>query len=193
MIEKRLMLGGLALAAVLVAPLAAAEERDDNELKTKMEARLGHDPQLRDNRVEVIVEDGVLRLEGKVDNASEKSRATRLAVSAGAKRIENNLELELPAAGQDSNGLTEKAKATARAAGNEVSDTWITSKIKTELLLDKNLKGSNIGVSTSQNGVVTMTGTVASELGHRRAVEAARAIEGVREVKDELRVTAPQP
>jgi hyperosmotically inducible protein len=185
--KTTLMLAGLAGGLLLAPGFAAADDRDD-ELQTKVESRLAHDSQLRDNRVTVSVDEGIVKLDGKVDNAGEKSRATRLAMSAGAKRIENNLELEA-ASKTSGNDLETKAKAAAHEVGKQVSDTWITSKVKTEIALDKGLKGSDISVDTNQNGVVTLTGTVPTETERQRAITVTHAVTGVREVKDAMTVT----
>jgi len=179
------MMAALAGGMLLVPGLASADDLDE-ELQTKVESRLAHDPQLRDNRVSVTVDEVIVKLDGKVDNAGEKSRATRLAMSAGAKRIENNLELETATA---TGNLETKAKSAAHEVGKQVSDTWITSKVKTEIALAKGLEGSDISVDTNQNGVVTLTGTVPNEAERQRALAVTRAVTGVREVKDALTVT----
>jgi hyperosmotically inducible periplasmic protein len=190
MSKMSVMLAVAASWLLFAAGQASADERDD-DLKLKVESRLAHDPQLRNDTIEVTVEGGVVKLDGKVDNAAEKSRATRLATSAGAKRIENNLELELPPKAKE-NDLKARASAAAKDVGDEVSDTWITGQIKTEIAFDKGLKGSDISVDTNQNGVVTLTGTVPSEMEHQRALRLARGVTGVREVKDALTVTTQQ-
>jgi hyperosmotically inducible protein len=186
--RKTTLMAALAGGLLLAPGLAAADDRDD-ELQTKVENRLAHDPQLRDNQVSVSVDEGIVKLDGKVDNAGEKSRATRLAMSAGAKRIENNLELETPRSQTSTGGdLETKAKSAAHQVGKEVSDTWITSKVKTEIALAKGLDGSDISVDTNQNAVVTLTGTVPNETERQRALVVTRAVTGVREVKDALAV-----
>lgn len=61
-----------------------------------------------------------------------------------------------------------------------MNDTWITTKVKSELLADKDVKGMDIHVTTV-NGVVTLVG----ELDSKTAVDKAIAVtKGVRGVKD---------
>jgi hyperosmotically inducible protein len=55
------------------------------------------------------------------------------------------------------------------------------------MALDDLVKASAIDVDTS-NGVVTLSGTVATEAERQRAVHLARETEGVRSVQDRLRV-----
>ncbi|MGB3393140.1 MAG: BON domain-containing protein [Stenotrophomonas sp.] len=73
------------------------------------------------------------------------------------------------------------------AAGQESvqpgSDTWITTKVKAELLATKNVSGMDIKVETV-NGVVSLSGTVDTQVEADRAVAVARAIEGVSRVDD---------
>lgn len=62
-----------------------------------------------------------------------------------------------------------------------VSDTWITTKVKADLLATENVSGLDIKVETV-NGVVTLTGAVANQAQKDKAVEVAQKIEGVARV-----------
>ncbi|MEL1265788.1 BON domain-containing protein [Pseudoxanthomonas putridarboris] len=64
-----------------------------------------------------------------------------------------------------------------------VSDTWITTKVKADLLATENVSGLDIKVETV-NGVVTLTGAVANQAQKDKAMEVARNIEGVTRVDD---------
>lgn len=61
------------------------------------------------------------------------------------------------------------------------SDTWITTKVKSSLLADANVKGLDINVETV-NGVVTLTGQVEQATQVTEATRIAREIEGVTDV-----------
>lgn len=63
-----------------------------------------------------------------------------------------------------------------------MSDTWITTKVKTELATTADVTSMDISVTTV-NGVVTLTGKLESAAEVKRAVEAARSVEGVRNVE----------
>src|SRR5699024_4745440 len=56
--------------------------------------------------------------------------------------------------------------------GEAVSDTWITTKVKTELGTTDGVKSTDISVHT-KDGVVTLTGVLASKDEVRKAVAAA--------------------
>jgi hyperosmotically inducible periplasmic protein len=77
--------------------------------------------------------------------------------------------------------------ATARV-GQAVDDTAITTKVKTELLAEKDVNGTAISVDT-KNGQVTLTGTVPpAQIARAEAV--ARKVDGVREVVNQLKAEA---
>lgn len=62
-----------------------------------------------------------------------------------------------------------------------VTDSWITTKVKTDLLTSKNVPGTEVKVETV-NGVVTLSGTVASQAEHDKALRVTKGIKGVKSV-----------
>ena len=77
----------------------------------------------------------------------------------------------------------EAADATRRA----VVDGALTSKIKAKMALDDTVRALQIDVDTN-NGVVTLTGTIRSEAERQRAVALARETDGVTQVVDRLAI-----
>ena len=75
----------------------------------------------------------------------------------------------------------------AKAITSSLDDATITARVKTALLNDTQVPATQIDVSTS-NGVVTMTGVVRSKADEDRAVQLARQVAGVKDVKSNLRV-----
>lgn len=82
---------------------------------------------------------------------------------------------------------TEKTKSAVSKTGEVITDTWITTKVKSSFVDEDLLKGSDISVSTT-NHVVTLKGTVASAAGKARAVEITRGIDGVTKVVDTVKI-----
>jgi hyperosmotically inducible protein len=76
---------------------------------------------------------------------------------------------------------------SAEKAKQDVSDSTITTKVKTKLLTTKDLKSTGIHVKT-KNGTVNLTGSVPTKEQHQLAVDATRSVEGVNSVNDELKV-----
>lgn len=71
-----------------------------------------------------------------------------------------------------------------------VSDTWITTKVKSDLLATENVPGSDIKVET-KNGVVWLSGLVKTQAEHDKAISVAKGIEGVKKVESaNLKVSA---
>lgn len=75
-----------------------------------------------------------------------------------------------------------------QSAGATVSDQWITTKTKSALIADGDVKARNINVDTDA-GVVTLRGFVFSAHEAERAVTIARSIKGVKSVVNLLKLT----
>jgi sporulation protein YlmC with PRC-barrel domain len=67
------------------------------------------------------------------------------------------------------------------------SDSSITAAIKTRLARERAGSLTDVDVDTDK-GVVRLSGTVPNDSARRRAAELARAVEGVRDVRNDLRV-----
>jgi len=84
-------------------------------------------------------------------------------------------------------GLRAEAPATTPAAAapdnsaQPGTDAWITTKVKADLLVTKDVPGTAISVSTV-NGVVTLAGTVDTKDQIQKSVAIAQGIKGVRSV-----------
>jgi len=74
----------------------------------------------------------------------------------------------------------EQTKAHEESA-QPVGDSWITTKVKADLLATEATKGLDINVTTT-NGVVTLSGKLDSKAEVDQAIAVARAIKGVKSV-----------
>ena len=81
---------------------------------------------------------------------------------------------------QDANSQMEKSTDN-QTVPDKAADAWITTKVKTELATAKNVKGSDISVETS-DGVVSLSGMVATKSEKSRAVKKAKMVKGVKSV-----------
>jgi len=77
--------------------------------------------------------------------------------------------------------------ALAEGAGKAVDDSWITTKVKTDLAKDKGTSATKIHVNTKA-GVVVLTGTVPSAAEKEKAEQDARSVKGVVDVENQLTV-----
>ena len=78
------------------------------------------------------------------------------------------------------------ASDPARGPVQTVADATITAKVKTALGNDELVKARNINVDTMR-GVVTLNGSVGSAAEKERAITLAKRVEGVSDVRDNLR------
>ena len=77
--------------------------------------------------------------------------------------------------------------AKSEGTGEYVDDTVITAKVKTAILGESTLKSSEINVETFK-GVVQLSGFVNSQSDVNRAVVVAKNVNGVKSVKNDMRV-----
>lgn len=76
---------------------------------------------------------------------------------------------------------------TGKSAGAAIDDTVITTKVKTALLADSDIKGLDVNVDTSQ-GVVTLNGAVNNQTQIDRAAKIAGEVEDVKSVVNNLSI-----
>ena len=75
----------------------------------------------------------------------------------------------------------------SEGTGGYLDDTVVTTKVKTALFNDKDIKSSEISVQTFK-GRVQLSGFVSSAESAKRAVEVTRRVQGVRMVENDLRI-----
>jgi len=71
--------------------------------------------------------------------------------------------------------------------GAYVDDSWITTKVKSDLLATKDIGSTHISVNTTK-GVVTLSGTAKSQAESNKAESVAHAVTGVTMVHNDIRV-----
>ena len=85
----------------------------------------------------------------------------------------------------------DKTASAAKKTGRSVDDGWIKSKIYAQYMADWNtvLDDSDIDIDVTNNMVV-LNGTVKTAAAKAKAVSIAKATDGVKGVKDNLKVVA---
>ncbi|AKX49230.1 hypothetical protein AKN93_07290 [Thiopseudomonas alkaliphila] len=90
------------------------------------------------------------------------------------------------------NSVKDSVSHAASEVKEASSDTWITSKVKSTFLADHAISGLDIKVETN-NGMVSLSGTVNTPAERDLAIERAQGIKGVTNVAaDGLKVTGHQ-
>lgn len=156
-------------------------------ITTKIQAQYFMNPEVKPWNIDVTTtSDGTVTLSGEVEAEADRTEAARIArETEGVKSVNNRLRLKgEPAAAGERGG--DEAEY-----GPNQPDPWITAKVQSKYFLDDEVKGRNINVDT-RDGVVTLTGTVASEAERRQALALARNTDGVRDVTDNLEVKAEE-
>ena len=141
----------------------------DTAITAKVKAQLVSEDSLDENKIHVTTTNGVVTLDGAVANANDKALAATIAKSVkGVRSVDNNLRTP---------GTTDTAVKTREAT----SDTWITTKVKSQLLADNVSQGAEIKVETT-HGVVALTGILPTQDAIKHAKDIAAKVEGVKSV-----------
>jgi hyperosmotically inducible protein len=159
----------------------------DAWLDGKLEATLLFNEHLNSFDIHTDVRDGVAYLSGSVESDIDRDLAGEIAESVkGINRVENTLTVDRSNVQQATNSESSKAQASFRQS---VLDATLTSRVKTQLLLNNNTDGLDIDVDSSDSRV-TLSGDVQSDQERELAVEIARNTSGAKSVTDNLRVAS---
>lgn len=173
--------GGSADSPQDAASLSAATAASDGEITFEVQARLADQSGHGASDLIVTTRDGVVTLEGTVDDAGVRLTAERIALSVnGVSRVDNRL---ISTATNRSMRLAVEQGRDAwvqTVAGTQevVSDSWITTRVKTDLLADSVSTAFDVRVTT-HDGLVTLSGTVTDEQAIEHIAQVARGVTGV--------------
>ncbi len=156
---------GAATIAIVYDHRSITTTLEDTKIANKINDRIHANQELAKNsHIEVSVFNRIVLLTGETPTPEWKQAAEEAARSVpNVTRVYNQLSIE---------GTTSPLTRT--------SDSWITTKVKSLMLADENLKSSSVKVVT-ENGVVYLLGQVSERQG-RIAVEIARRVTGVQKV-----------
>lgn len=155
---------------VTSAPTTMGSEIDDSIVTASVKSALLADADVKSFDLQVETRKGVVLLSGFVNNQIQIDQA--LAVTrrvSGVVSVENGVSL----------------KGAPSTLGSQLDDTAVTSRVKTALLADPDVRSLDISVLTRQ-GAVQLTGFVNSQAQIDQAATIARAAEGASSVKNEL-------
>ena len=170
------------------APVAHSDSMgaaiSDSDITVKVKLKLADIKDLRKSDISVTTTNGVVTLNGTATSADAKSAAEAAAMSvAGVKSVDD--ELTTPSSGP----LMAGAKSAANTTKHEVSDSWITTKVKSELLADSVTKGFDVKVVTT-GGVVVLRGKLANHDAIDHVKDVVEKVDGVKSV-DTTGLTVP--
>ncbi|CAH6660540.1 MULTISPECIES: division/outer membrane stress-associated lipid-binding lipoprotein [Pseudocitrobacter] len=170
-----LLLQGCVAAAVVggaaVGTKAATDPRtvgtqvDDGTLELRVNTALSKDEQIKkEARINVTAYQGKVLLVGQAPNTALASQAKQIAMGVdGATEVFNEIRQGAPI-----------------SLGTASTDTWITTKVRSQLLTTDQVKSSNVKVTT-ENGEVFLMGLVTDREG-KAAADIASRVSGVKRV-----------
>jgi hyperosmotically inducible periplasmic protein len=176
---------GLGIGAVNAADDATAPKAHsdgvgaaitDTAITAKVKSRLMGEDSLKKSKISVTTTNGVVTLEGSASNSKAKSTAEATVKTVeGVKSVDNNLKI--PASSKTAAKTRDAAANTERV----VSDSWITTKVKSEILADSVSKGFKVNVKTI-HGVVVLKGTLPNGDAVDHVKDIAGKVKGVKSV-----------
>lgn len=182
----RMLTTAIATSLLLAGPVSAqtmenaSQEVKDAWLDGQIETVLVLNQNLNPFDINTDVEQGKVILTGKVDSSAEKALAGELVKGIDdVTDVDNRLTVvnEDRDADRDEPGMMDT-----------LSDTSVTTVVKTRLLMSSDVDGTDIDVDTEQ-GVTTLSGEVDSSAEHDLAIQLAKNVNGVKDVVDELHMT----
>ena len=145
---------------------------DDSTITAKVKAALVDHESIKSTDISVKTDQKVVTLSGFVESQAQAEEAVKVAKGVeGVTSVSDKLHV------RDSKDTSVKGYA---------GDTAITSEVKAKLLADDIVPSRKVKVETTE-GVVQLSGTVDSQAQSDRAESIAKAIDGVKSVKNDLK------
>ena len=145
---------------------------DDSTITAKVKAALVDHDSIKSTDISVKTDKKVVTLSGFVESQAQAEEAVKVAKGVeGVTSVSDKLHV------RDSKETSVKGYA---------GDTAITSEVKAKLLADDIVPSRKVKVETT-DGVVQLSGSVDSQAQSDRAESIAKAIDGVKSVKNDLK------
>jgi len=146
-------------------PRTVGTQVDDTTLEARVSNAISKDKQLKtDARIVATAYQGKVLLTGQAPTADMATRAKQIALGVdGATDVYNEIRMGKPV-----------------SLGTASVDTWITTKVRSQILTSDSVKSSNVKVTT-ENGEVFLLGLVTQEEG-KSAANIAAGVSGVKHV-----------
>lgn len=146
------------------------EALEDAAVTAVVKTRLAADPEVNPFEIDVDTTGGVVLLRGMVETETQRTEAENIARDTdGVIHVDNDIQL---------GDLT---------LGENINDSWISTKIKGKLAADPEINKFNIDVDVLR-GVVTLSGIVKTERAKQEAEHLARDTKGVTDVRNLIEV-----
>lgn len=145
----------------------------DSAATAKVKSALLEEKSLKSTDISVETSHGVVTLSGFVTSQAEAETAVDIAKNVeGVKSVSDKLHVK-----------DQKTQSVSEYAG----DAATTSSIKAKLLADDIVPSRKVKVETTE-GVVQLSGSVENKAQSERAESIAKAVDGVKSVKNDLSI-----
>ncbi|AJJ12491.1 BON domain protein [Yersinia rohdei] len=145
----------------------------DSAVTAKVKSALLEEKSLKSTDISVETSHGVVTLSGFVTSQAEVETAVEIAGNIeGVKSVSDKLHVK-----------DQKTQSVSEYAG----DAATTSSIKAKLLADDIVPSRKVTVETT-DGVVQLSGSVENKAQAERAESIAKAVDGVKSVKNDLSI-----
>ena len=145
---------------------------DDSAITAKVKAALVDHDNIKSTDISVKTDQKVVTLSGFVESQAQAEEAVKVAKGVeGVTSVSDKLRVR---------------DAKEGSVKGYAGDTATTSEIKAKLLADDIVPSRHVKVETT-DGVVQLSGTVDSQAQSDRAESIAKAVDGVKSVKNDLK------
>lgn len=150
---------------------------DDSAITARVKAALIDQESIKSTDITVDTDNKVVTLSGFVKSQNEAELAVIVAGNVeGVSSVSDKLHVS-----------DDGSKSATDTVSDYTGDALITSKVKAKLLAEGDIASRNIGVKTTE-GIVQLTGDVTSNAQAAQVESITKAIEGVKSVKNDLKV-----
>ncbi|BES86388.1 molecular chaperone OsmY [Pectobacterium araliae] len=151
----------------------ASDYMSDSAITAKVKSALLEDKSITSSDISVETSKGVVTLSGFVSSQALSTRAVEITTQVeGVESVSDKLQVK---------------DNPSQSVGAYTDDAVVTSTIKAKLLADDIVPSRKVKVET-QEGVVLLSGTVDNKAQSDRAESIAKAVDGVKSVKNDLTV-----
>jgi len=159
----------MAAVALLGSSVALRASETDDRIETSFKKSYVYKTYLKDEKIKIAAKDGAVTLTGSVADESHKPMAADTAEALpGVRSVDNQIKIT-------------GDQPTAN------SDTWISMKVKSTLVFNRNVNAHKTNVYV-KDGIVTLRGEASSQAQKDLTGEHAKSIEGVKGIKNELEI-----
>lgn len=164
------------LFTVLFISIGFAGSVADGLITETVKNKLSNDPVLSKVILNIQTENGLVYLKGTVDSETEANTAAELAQSIDGVKDVNTSRLNV------------------KSSKQPLTDSYITAKVKGKFIQKKVFTSSEVAAMSikveTNNGIVLLSGTADNVDQINNAIEIARSVSGVKQVKSSVHLDA---